>query len=253
MASLRTITASALAFLALAGSATAQPAREPAKNIVLVHGAFADGSGWRAVYDILKKDGYRVSIAQPPLTSLADDVEATRRLLAQQEGKTVLVGHSYAGAVITVAGDDPKVSALVYVAGFQPDKGEAIGDLVSKFPPPNDAVRPTGAGFLELDPKKFPAVFAGDMPRADAEFLAVSQQPIAAAAFGMPVLSSAWRQKPSFGIVTTHDRALSPDLQRWMYKRSGSTVTEVQSSHAVYASHPAAVAKVIKAAAHAAR
>lgn len=248
------ITGVAIASLVLAGGLLAQSVQpRPAKNIVLVHGAFADGSGWRPVYDILTRGGYRVSIVQQPLTSFAEDVAATKSVLDQQDGRTVLVGHSYAGAVISAAGSDPKVAALVYVASFQPDAGEAISDLVSRYPPPNDAVRPRGEGFLELDPSKFPAAFAADLPEAQARFMAASQRPIAAAAFSTRTPRAAWREKPSFAILATGDRALSPDLQRWMYKRSGSKVTELNASHAVFASQPAAVAKVIEGAARAAR
>lgn len=219
-------------------------------EIVLVHGAFVDGSGWQGVYEILRKDGYHVTVVQEPLTGLADDVAATKRVLDQQKGPVVLVGHSYAGAVITEAGADPKVRALVYVAAFQPDANETIGQLVSRFAPPNDAVRSTPDGFLYIDPAKFHATVAADAPPSATEFLAHAQQYLAAKAFGTPITVAAWHDKPSFAVLTTEDHALNPALQRWMYNRAGSRVTEVQASHAVYATQPAVVARVIEAAAH---
>jgi pimeloyl-ACP methyl ester carboxylesterase len=238
--------------LLTASPAGSQPAANiAAKNIVLVHGAFVDGSGWRPVYDILKKRGYNVSIVQLPLTSVSDDVAATKAVLARQNGSTVLVGHSYGGSVISASGDDQKVTALVYVAAFQPDTGEAIGALTSKFAPPSDAVRPIGQGFLELDRLQYANVFAADLPRGEAEFMAASQKPIAASAFAAQSAGAAWRTKPTYAILASQDRALSPDLQRWMYKRSGSKVTEVKASHAVYASQPEVVARVIETAARA--
>lgn len=220
------------------------------RNVVIVHGAFVDGSGWRAVRDILVKDGYRVSIVQEPLSGLADDVAATKRVLDQQDGPVVLVGHSYGGSVISVAGSDPKVSRLVYVAALQPDAGESTGQLIAKFVPVTDAFQSAGEGYLRLDPAKFASAFAADVPAADAEFMAASEFHTAAAAFNAPVPAAAWRTKPSYGILTTQDHALNPDLQRWMYQRSGAKVTTVAASHAVYMSQPAVVARVIEAAAN---
>lgn len=222
-------------------------------NVVLVHGAWADGSGWRAVSALLERDGYHVTIVQPPLTGLDADVAATRRILARQDGPVVLVGHSYGGAVITAAGDDPKVKALVYVAAFQPDAGENVGRLVGMTPGQSHAIRPTGDGFLVLDPASYAADFAADVPAADADFMARSQTPIAAAGLGATLAAAAWHDKPSYGIVATEDRMVSPDLERWMYARSRADVTEIRASHAVYVSQPRAVADVIEKAARAAK
>jgi pimeloyl-ACP methyl ester carboxylesterase len=235
--------------MATAIAASSGTAFAAVKAIVLVHGALADGSGWRAVYDILKHDGYSVSIVQEPLTSLADDVAATKRVLERQSEPVVLVGHSYGGTVISVAGTDPKVKALVYVAALQPDAGESTGQLVASMKAVSDDIKPTSDKFLFLDPAKFPADFAADLPKDVAEFMAISQAPVSAEAFSAKLPDVAWHDKPSYGIVATQDKALNPDLERWMYKRSGAKVTEVQASHAVYMSQPAAVAKVIEDAA----
>ena len=221
----------------------------PAKDIVIVHGALVDGSGWRGVYDILSKDGYHVSIVQEPLTSLDEDVDATRRVIDQQQGPVVLVGHSYGGSVITDAGADPKVSALVYVAALQPDKGEASGELLQKFAAPNDAMRASPDKYFYIPPAKFRETYAQDLPPLEAQFLADSQQPLAQKAVAAPVPVAAWRSKPSYAVLTTQDHVVSPQLQRWMYQRSGARVTEVSAGHAVYISHPEAVARVIEAAA----
>jgi pimeloyl-ACP methyl ester carboxylesterase len=220
-----------------------------ARNIVIVHGAFVDGSGWRAVRDILVKDGYRVSIVQEPLSGLADDVAATKRVLDQQDGPVILVGHSYGGSVISIAGADPKVSRLVYVAALQPDTGESTGQLIAKFSPVTDAFQSAGEGYLRLDPASFANAFAADVPPADAEFMAASEFATAEAAFNAPISAAAWRTKPSYAILTTQDHALSPDLQRWMYQRSGAMVTTAAASHAVYMSQPELVARVIEEAA----
>lgn len=225
---------------------------EPIKNVVIVHGAFADGSGWRKVSDILSANGYRVSIVQEPETSLADDVAATRRVLALQDGPAVLVGHSYGGMVITEAGRDDKVAALVYVAAFQPERGETLAALGASKPVPGadpHAIKATPDGYLYLDPKAFPAAFAADLPKAEADFLARSQVFTAKAAFTTAVGEPAWKAKPSWAIVATQDRSINPDLEREMAKRAGSRVREVDSSHAVYLSHPGAVAEVIAEAA----
>jgi pimeloyl-ACP methyl ester carboxylesterase len=224
------------------------------KNIVLVHGADTDGSGWRGVYDILKKDGYHVSVVQEPLTGLSDDVAATQRVIDQQDRPVILVGHSYGGTIITVAGADPKVRALVYVAALQPDVGETTNQLASSIPGeiPSSDVKPTKDGFLFIDPAKFAADVATDLPPARADYMANSQMPVAAAAFDAPVTVAAWHDKPSFGIVATADRALNPMLARWMYKRSGAKITEIKANHLVYISQPGAVASVIEAAARSA-
>lgn len=221
------------------------------KNIVLVHGAITDGSSWRDVYHILTKDGYHVSVVQEPLTGLADDVAATKRVIDQQDGPVILVGHSYGGTIITIAGADPKVQALVYVAALQPDVGETTGQLAASMPAamPSSHVKPTKDGFLFIDVSTFRADVAADLPPAQAEFMANAQMPIAAAAFETPVSVAAWHNKPSYGIVATEDRQLNPMLARWMYKRSGAEVTEIKGSHLVYVSHPGAVAAVIERAA----
>ena len=231
------------------GTAAHADSTPVATDIVLVHGAFVDGSGWRAVYDILKKDGFHVTVVQEPLTGLAEDIAATKRVIKQQKGSVVLVGHSYAGSIITDAGADPKVRALVYVAAFQPDANESIGQLVSKFAPPNDAVRATPDGYLYVDPAKFHATVAADLPLSAVEYLANSQQLVSAGVFAAQTTVAAWRVKPSYAILTTQDHAINPELQRWMYKRSGAKVTELNASHAVYASQPDAVARVIETAA----
>jgi pimeloyl-ACP methyl ester carboxylesterase len=221
------------------------------RNIVLVHGADTDGSTWRGVYDVLTKDGYRVSVVQQPLTGLTEDVAATQRVIDQQDGPTVLVGHSYGGTIITVAGADPKVRVLVYVAALQPDVGETTGQLAASIPGdvPSTHLKPTKDGFIFLDRTKYAADVAADLPPALVKFMADSQMPVAAAAFSAPVTVAAWHDKPSFGIVATADRALNPKLARWMYKRSGAEVTEIKGSHLVYMSQPAAVARVIEKAA----
>ena len=227
-------------------AATAEPI-----NIVLVHGALMDGSTWRGVYDALTKDGYRVTVVQQPLTSLVDDVAATARVLDQLSGPVVLVGHSYGGTVITVAGADPKVKALVYVAALQPDVGETTGQLGSSKPGkvPTSDLKVTQDGFLTYDLAKFPADVGADVPIAEARFLANAQVPVAAAAFQTPVKVAAWHDKPSFGVIATEDLELSPELAHWMYGRSGTKVTEIKGSHLVYISKPRAVANVIEAAA----
>jgi pimeloyl-ACP methyl ester carboxylesterase len=244
----------ALAAAVIAASPAAEAASAaigPMKNIVLVHGANTDGSGWRGVYDILTKDGYRVSVVQQPLTGLADDVAAAKRVIDQQDGPVVLVGHSYGGAIITVAGADPKVRALVYVAAVQPDVGETTSQLAASMPGavPGSDLKPTSDGFIFVDPTKFAADVAADLPPAQARYMANAQMPVAAAAFDAPVTVAAWRDKPSYGIVATADCALNPMLARWMYKRSGAEMTEIKASHLVYISQPGAVARVIERAA----
>ncbi len=231
----------------------AAEAGSPAKNIVLVHGANTDGSGWRGVYDILTKDGYRVSVVQQPLTGLADDVAATKRVLDRQEGPVILVGHSYGGAIITVVGADPKVKALVYVAAVQPDIGETTSGLASSMPGevPASDLKLTKDGFIFVDSAKFAADVAADLPPALAGYMANAQTPVAAAAFDAPATVAAWRDKPSYGIIATEDRALNPKLARWMYERSGAQITEIKGSHLVYISEPEAVARVIEKAARA--
>ena len=219
--------------------------------IVLVHGGFVDGSGWEDVYRILKKDGYAVGIVQNTTLSLADDVAVTRRTIAEQGKPVVLVGHSYGGAVITEAGNDPKVAGLVYIAAFAPDKGESVASLIKDPPPgaPIPPILPPQAGFLFLDASKFAASFAADVPKDKADFMAQSQVPWSLEALNGAVTQPAWRTKPSWYLVATDDKMIPPEAQRSMSKRAGSTVVEVKGSHAIYVSRPDAVAALIEQAA----
>ena len=221
------------------------------KNIVLVHGGFVDGSGWEGVYDILTKDGYSVSIVQNPTLSLADDVAATKRILAAQNGPVILVGHSYGGAVITEAGNDPKVAGLVYIAAFAPDKGESVSTLIKDPPPgaPVPPILPPQNGYLSLDKAKFPASFAADVDKDKAAFMADSQVPWGVEALSGMISEPAWKTKPSWYLVATDDKMIPPPAQRLMSKRAGSTVIEVAGSHAIYVSQPNAVAALIEEAA----
>src|SRR6266436_1503907 len=224
------------------------------KNIVLVHGGFVDGSGWEGVYQALKKDGYTVSIVQNPTISLGDDVAITKQVIASQAGRVILVGHSYGGAVITEAGNDPKVAALVYITAFAPDRGESVSTLI-KDPSPNAAVPPIlppQDGFLFLDNTKFAASFAADVDAKTAQFMADSQVPWGVTALGGTISEPAWRSKPSWYLIATDDRMIPPPAQQFMSKRAGSTVVEVKGSHAVYVSQPSAVAAIIEKAALAA-
>ncbi|MDQ1645970.1 MAG: hypothetical protein QOJ50_2154 [Cryptosporangiaceae bacterium] len=220
-------------------------------NVVLVHGGFVDGSGWQPVYDLLRQDGYRVSVVQNPTLSLDGDVEATRLILDRQDGPAILVGHSYGGAVITEAGNHPNVSALVYIAAFAPDKDESVNTLIADPPPgtPAPPILPPVNGFLFLDRDKFHASFAADLPAAQAEFLADSQVPWGVDALGGTISDPAWRTKPSWYLVTTEDRMIPPPAQRAMSERAGSTVAEAAGSHAIYISQPPAVAGLIRQAA----
>jgi pimeloyl-ACP methyl ester carboxylesterase len=221
------------------------------KNIVLVHGGFVDGSGWEGVYKALKKDGYTVVIVQNPTITLADDVAATKRAIAALNGPVILVGHSYGGAVITEAGNDPKVAGLVYVTAFALDKGESVSSLLKDPPPgaPAPPILPPQDGYLLLDRAKFAAAFAADVSPDAASFMADSQVPWGLDALGGAVTQPAWRAKPSWYLVTTEDKMIPPDAQRAMSKRAGSTVVEVKGSHAVYVSQPQAVAHFIEQAA----
>ena len=217
-------------------------------NIVLVHGAWADGSGWEGVYRSLRKSEYSVSVVQHPTISLTDDVQATKRVLATQNGPVILVGHSYGGAVITEAGNDPKVVGLVYVAGWIPDKGESVASLIQDQIPPSAPVPPIlppQDGFLLLDKAKFPAAFAGDVDPELAAFMADAQLPWGLAAVAATISEPAWKTKPSWSLVTTEDRMIPPDAQRFMSNRAGATVVEVAGSHAVFVSQPAVVANLI--------
>jgi pimeloyl-ACP methyl ester carboxylesterase len=241
-----------LAFAAaLSLLSTVAPARaEPLKNIVLVHGAWVDASGWKPVYEILTREGFRVSMVQEPETSFADDVTATKRLLDLQDGPTLLVGHSYGGSVITEAGVHPNVVGLVYVAAHAPDVGENESALGKKTPSvlgkTEGAIKVTPDKFTYLDPAQFPKLFAPDLPHERAEFVARSQVLAAAQMFSTPLTEAAWKTKPSWGIVAGGDQIISPDLERWYYERAKSHTTVIPgASHSVYESHPKEVAAVI--------
>ena len=223
----------------------------PAINIVLIHGGFVDGSGWQGVYDILKKDGYNVAVVQNPTTSLADDVAFTKRVVAAQSGKVLLVGHSYGGVVATEAGNDPKVAGLVYIAAFAPDAGESVQSLISNPAPgaPVPPILPPQDGFLLLDQAKFAASFAADVDERQASFMAASQVPWGVNALSGEVSTPAWKTKPSWYLVAADDKMIPPPAQRAMAARAGARVTEVPGSHAVYVSRPQAVADVIDKAA----
>jgi len=223
--------------VALLCAAVAPAQAGPVKHVVIVHGAFADGSGWLRVADILVKDGYSVSVVQEPLTSLADDVAATKRVLDLQTGPTLLVGHSYGGVVITEAGNAPNVVGLVYIAAFIPDQGESALSLLSQAPAANNDIRATKDDFL--------------YPADQANFMAHSQPVLAKAAGGAPVTTAAWHQKKSWALVATRDHNINPDLERTMAKRAGSEIIEVPGSHAVYISKPKDVARLIERAAKA--
>lgn len=227
---------------------------DPLKNIVLVHGAWADASGWKAVYEILTKDGFKVMMVQEPETSFVNDVTAVKRILDLQDGPTILVGHSYGGSVITQAGIHPKVVGLVYVAAHAPDVGEDEGELGKKTPSvlakTAGAIKKTPDGFTYLDPPEFPKLFAPDLPSEEAVFESYSQVLASAKVFNTPLTAAAWKTKPSWGIVAGGDQIINPDLERWYYKRAKAHVTEIKgASHSVYESHPAEVAAVIENAA----
>jgi pimeloyl-ACP methyl ester carboxylesterase len=243
----------AITALMIAASTDAQSAPSPtaAVTIVLVHGALIDGSSWRGVYDVLTRDGYRVSIVQQPLTGLDDDVAATKRVLDQQDGPVILVGQSYGGSIITVAGSDPKVKALVYVAALQPDVGETSAEVAPPKKEASNDLRPTKDGFIFLDPAKFAADVGADLPKAQAEFMSRSQMPILGVAFSTKLTVAAWRDKPSYAIIATDDRELDPAIARRMANRAGSKVTLLEGSHLIHISHPRAVARVIETAARA--
>lgn len=224
--------------------------KPPARNVVLVHGAFTDGSGWKGVYGELTKRGFRVTIVQNPLTSLEDDVAATRRILDRQDGPTILVGHSWGGTVITEAGVHPNVSGLVYVSALSPDVGETTTEQYGGFSVPREFVidtHPDGFGFV--NPEKFKAGFAADATDADAAFLRDSQVPIRMAAFGTKLKNAAWRGKPSWAIIATDDKAFDVCMLHKMARRIGAVTIEVKASHAVFMTQPKAVAEVIESAA----
>lgn len=233
----------------LLASAAAPDAPAGVKNIIIVHGAFVDGSGWRTVEDILSHKGYKVRVVQEPMTSFDEDVGATRNAVVAAIGPVVLVGHDYSGSVITAAGARAKVKALVYVAALQPDIGENVPQLMSSMPQPTNDFVTVRDGHIYFDAAKFGADYAGDVAPERSEFWSVSQIPATVAAFGGAPFEVAWHNKPTYSIVATDDRVISPDLQRWMAKRAGSKVTEIKASHAVEISQPEAVAKVIEEAA----
>jgi pimeloyl-ACP methyl ester carboxylesterase len=222
-----------------------------AGTVVLVHGGFVDGSGWQGVYQQLTKDGFAVSVVQNPTLSHADDVAVTKRVIEAVSEPVILVGHSYGGAVITEAGNDPKVAALVYIAAFVPDKGESVNTLIAGFPTdgPQPPILPPQDGFLLLDRDKFHASFAGDLDAQQAAFMADSQVPWGVGALGGEISEPAWRSKPSWYLVTTEDRMIPPSAQREMSARAGSTIVEVAGSHSIYVSKPEAVADLIERAA----
>jgi pimeloyl-ACP methyl ester carboxylesterase len=232
-------------FLLPSASVSAQQIN-PVKNIVLVHGAFVDGSGWKPVYDILTKKGYHVTIVQQPLTSFENDLAAIQRILDQQDGPCILVGHSYGGGLITEAGNDAHVVGLVYIAAHAPDKGESEADNGKRFPSAYKSLQKPANGFDYIAPDKFYADFAADLPKEKAEFMANAQMPTADGVFHTPIQNPAWRVKPSWYIVAQSDRIINPDLERMYAKRANSTTVEVEgASHSVFESHPKEVAQLI--------
>jgi pimeloyl-ACP methyl ester carboxylesterase len=249
----RSVTMKSLILALLTGAALAasSPAYAVVKTIVLVHGAFADGSGWKPVADILQSHGYSVLVVQEPETSFAADVAATRRVL-DKAGPCVLVGHSYGGMIVTETGMHPDVKALVYVAAVQPDVGESLSDLADKMPPAAKSIGPVGDGFLAVNPDAFPDDFAADAPKAVARFMAISQVPVAAEALHAKATVAAWKQKPNYAVIPMQDRMINPDLERFMTKRAQSQVIELPGSHAIFLSHAPEVAALIEKAATAA-
>lgn len=240
------LSATLIALFAIAGLATNASA-QAIKNVVLVHGAFADGSGYKALYSILTRKGYHVTVVQNPLSSLEDDVNATKVALDNQDGPTILVGHSWGGTVITEAGNHPKVAALVYIAAFQPDNGETTLQWVQSAPPApeNGVLAPDAKGIVYYDKAKFHAGFCADIPKEEADFMYASQGAFYAKGFVAPITHAAWKDKPSYGIVATEDKSINPDIERNMYKRSNTKITEIKGSHVVFMSQPEKVAAVI--------
>jgi pimeloyl-ACP methyl ester carboxylesterase len=223
--------------------------KEHIKNVVLVHGAFADGSGWEDVANILKNDGYTVAVVQHPETSYAEDIKFTKAVIDRQVGPVVLVGHSYGGAVITEAGNHPKVAALVYIAAFALDSGESCAAIEQALPPATNGIKQTEDGYFYIDPAVFHADFAADLPATKAAFMAESQVLISADSFTHKVTSPAWKTKPTWYMVATADRSINPDQERMMAKRANAKTIEVGSSHVAYMSHPKETAKLIEEAA----
>jgi pimeloyl-ACP methyl ester carboxylesterase len=244
---------SIVAVAALALSINAEPAQaqtvQPVKNIVLVHGAFADGSGWEAVAKILEKDGYKVSVAQPPETSYAEDVKCTKAAIDAMNGPVVLVGHSYGGSIITEAGNDPNVSALVYIAAFALDDGESCASIEQALPQASKAFKADSNGNWWIESEHFAADFAADVPAAVSHFMAESQVPISTDSFTHKVTTPAWKTKPTWYMVATADRSINPDQERMMAKRANAKTVEVNASHVAYMSHPKETAKLIENAA----
>ena len=242
-----------MAALLISATTNVQSAPSPDRptTVVLVHGALIDGSSWRGVYELLTKDGFHVDIAQPPMTGLEDDVAATQRVLDQIDGPIVLVGNSYGGSIITVAGSDPKVKALVYVAALQPDVGETSAEAAPPKQQASNDLRQTKDGFIFLDPAKFVADIGAGLPRATAEFMAHAQTPILGAAFNTKLTAAAWHNKPSYVIIASADTELDPAIARRMAKRAGSKVVVLKGGHLIHISNPRAVARVIETAARA--
>ncbi|MDB5527065.1 MAG: hypothetical protein JWR51_168 [Devosia sp.] len=245
-----TLAAAALA-LGVAATGVQTASAQPVKSVVLVHGGFVDGSGWEGVYQILKKDGYEVTIVQNPTTSLADDVAVTKRAIAAASGDVILVGHSYGGVVVSEAGTDPKVAGVVYIAAFAPDAGESVSSLIANPPAgaPVPPILPPVDGFLMLDKAQFAASFAADVRPDLASFMADSQVPWGVAALEGKVTVPAWKATPSWYMVASDDHMIPPPAQRMMAERAGATTVEVPGSHAVYVSNPAAVVDLIEQAA----
>ncbi len=233
----------------LMGSSRAVAGPAGIKNVVLVHGAFADGSGWEAVAKILEKDGYTVSVAQPPETSYADDVKYARAAVDAMDGPVVIVGHSYGGSIITEAGNDPKVAALVYIAAFALDEGESCGYIEQAMPPATKAIKTDSNGNFWIDQANFTADFAADVPPSMSHFMAISQVPISADSFTHKVTNPAWKTKPSWYMVASEDRSINPVQERMMAKRAKAKTVEVKASHVAYISHPKETAKLIEQAA----
>ncbi len=223
--------------------------KQQIKNVVLVHGAFADGSGWKAVATILRNDGYRVSVAQPPETSYADDQKCTKAAIDAMDGPVVLVGHSYGGSIITEAGNHPNVAALVYIAAFALDEGESCASIEQGLPQASTAFKPDSNGNWWIEEAHFVADFAADIPREEAEFMAISQVPISTDSFTHKVTNPAWKHKPTYYMVASSDRSINPEQERMMAKRANAKTVEVNASHVAYMSHPKEAAKLIEEAA----
>ncbi len=229
---------------------TAVAAQPPGiKNVVLVHGAFADGSGWEAVAKILEQDGYTVSVPQPPETSYADDVKYAKAAVDAMGGPVVIVGHSYGGSIITEAGNDPNVVALVYIAAFELDDGESCASIEQAVPPATKAIKTDSNGNFWIDRQHFASDFAADVPAAISHFMAESQVPISADSFTHKVTQPAWKTKPSWYMVASSDRSINPEQERMMAKRAHAKTVEVNASHVAYMSHPKETAKLIEEAA----